>query len=170
MILKQRRRVWGNNTDAANDFSVIDERGEKIGRIYRTLVGRSRGYLDLDGVQGAGWVRTDVGSSAGGIQGSVGDARAAGTGRLSVVHRRRIRAVASSRAATFSRVICSRTKSFGLLARRTRLAKMICKNWYSTLRTVSDHRAHRRHTNDSSVRAFAVKTRAFGAPLRGFGP
>ena len=44
-----------------------------------------------------------------------------------------------------------------------------CKNWYSTLRTVSDHRAHRDRTNDSSVRAFAVKTRAFGAPLRGFG-
>ena len=44
--------------------------------------------------------------------------------------------------------------------------KLICKNWYSTLRTVSDHRAH---TNDSSVRAFAVKPRAFGAPLCGFG-
>ena len=43
------------------------------------------------------------------------------------------------------------------------------KNWYSTLRTVSDHRAHRGHTNDSSVRAFAVKPRAFGAPLCGFG-
>jgi hypothetical protein len=47
---------------------------------------------------------------------------------------------------------------------------MTCINWYSTLRTVSDHRAHRGPTNDSSVRAFAVKTRAFGAPLRGFGP
>jgi hypothetical protein len=45
-----------------------------------------------------------------------------------------------------------------------------CKNWYSTLRTVSDHGAHRGHTNDSSVRAFAVKARASGAPLRGFGP
>jgi hypothetical protein len=44
MMLQQRRKAWGNNTDAANDFSVIDERGEKIGRIYRTLVGRSRGY------------------------------------------------------------------------------------------------------------------------------
>ena len=46
---------------------------------------------------------------------------------------------------------------------------LICKNWYSTLRTVSDHRAHRGHTNDRSVRAFAVKPRAFGAPLCGFG-
>jgi hypothetical protein len=45
----------------------------------------------------------------------------------------------------------------------------MCKNWYSTLRTVSDLRAHRGRTNDSSARAFAVKTRAFGAPLRGFG-
>jgi hypothetical protein len=44
MMLKQRRRVWGNNTDAANDFSVIDERGEKIGRIYR-IGGRSRGHV-----------------------------------------------------------------------------------------------------------------------------
>jgi formylglycine-generating enzyme required for sulfatase activity len=37
------------------------------------------------------------------------------------------------------------------------------------LRTASGHSAHRGHTNDSSVRPFAVKPRAFGAPLRGFG-
>ena len=43
-MLKRRRIYWADDTDAANDFSVIDERGEKIGRIYRTLVGRSRGY------------------------------------------------------------------------------------------------------------------------------
>jgi hypothetical protein len=47
--------------------------------------------------------------------------------------------------------------------------KMRCKDWYSALRTASGQSAHRGHTNDSSVRAFAVKPRAFGAPLRGFG-
>jgi hypothetical protein len=44
MMLKRRRKIRADGTDAANDFSVIDERGEKIGRIYRTLVGRGRGH------------------------------------------------------------------------------------------------------------------------------
>jgi hypothetical protein len=44
MMLQHRRRAWANDTDAANDFSVIDERGEKIGRIYRTHIGQCRGY------------------------------------------------------------------------------------------------------------------------------
>jgi hypothetical protein len=34
---------------------------------------------------------------------------------------------------------------------------------------VADHGEHREHKNDCSVRAFAVKPRAFGAPLHGFG-
>jgi hypothetical protein len=42
MMLKQRRNRWADGSDAANDCTVID--GEKIGRIYRTLVGRGRGY------------------------------------------------------------------------------------------------------------------------------
>jgi hypothetical protein len=58
----------------------------------------------------------------------------------------------------------------GPVSGRAMIEALICKNWYSTLRTVSDHGAHRGHTNDSSVRAFAVKARASGAPLRGFGP
>jgi hypothetical protein len=37
MMLKRRRIKWADGTDAANDFSVIDERGKKIGRIYRTV-------------------------------------------------------------------------------------------------------------------------------------
>jgi hypothetical protein len=44
MMIKQRRKGWADGSDAANDYTVIDERGEKIGRIYRTLVGRGRGY------------------------------------------------------------------------------------------------------------------------------
>jgi hypothetical protein len=37
MMLKRRRIQWAAGSDAANDFSVIDERGKKIGRIYRTV-------------------------------------------------------------------------------------------------------------------------------------
>jgi hypothetical protein len=37
MMLKHRRIQWADGTDAANDFSVVDERGKKIGRIYRTV-------------------------------------------------------------------------------------------------------------------------------------
>jgi hypothetical protein len=36
MMLKHRRAKWTDGSSAANDFSVIDERG-KNGRIYRTL-------------------------------------------------------------------------------------------------------------------------------------
>jgi len=39
-----------------------------------------------------------------------------------------------------------------------------CKNWYSISRAVSDNDAHRGNMDDRSVRAFAVKPRAFGAP------
>jgi hypothetical protein len=39
MMLKHRRTRWADGSNAANDYSVIDERGEKIGRIYRTLAG-----------------------------------------------------------------------------------------------------------------------------------
>ncbi len=44
-----------------------------------------------------------------------------------------------------------------------------CKNWYSISRAVSDNDAHRGNMDDRSVRAFAVKPRAFGAPLCGVG-
>jgi hypothetical protein len=40
-----------------------------------------------------------------------------------------------------------------------------CKIWYSISQTVSDLG----NIHDRSIRAFAVKPRAFGAPLRGFG-
>ena len=42
---------------------------------------------------------------------------------------------------------------------------MKCKIWYSISQTVSDLG----NTHDRSIRAFAVKPRAFGAPLSGFG-
>jgi hypothetical protein len=37
-MLKLRRIVWDNDTPSTRneDFEVIDERGEKIGRMYRT--------------------------------------------------------------------------------------------------------------------------------------
>jgi len=41
MMLKHRRIQWADGTDAANDFSVIDERGKKIGRIFVTSNGGS---------------------------------------------------------------------------------------------------------------------------------
>src|SRR6266487_271588 len=44
-----------------------------------------------------------------------------------------------------------------------------CKNWYSISRTVLDNHAHCGNADDCSVRAFAVKPRAFGAPLCGVG-
>jgi hypothetical protein len=37
MMLKHRRTRWTDGSNAANDYSVVDERGEKIGRIYRIL-------------------------------------------------------------------------------------------------------------------------------------
>jgi len=37
MMLKRRRIQWADGTAAANDFNVIDGRGTKIGRMYRTL-------------------------------------------------------------------------------------------------------------------------------------
>ena len=40
-----------------------------------------------------------------------------------------------------------------------------CKIWYSIFQTVSDLG----NIYDRSIRAFAVKPRAFGAPLSGFG-
>jgi hypothetical protein len=46
--------------------------------------------------------------------------------------------------------------------------EMICKILYSSLQTVSDW-TRSRLLDCSSVRAFAVKPRAFGAPLRGCG-
>ena len=46
---------------------------------------------------------------------------------------------------------------------------IMCKNWYSISRAVSDNDAHRGNMDDRSVRAFAVKPRAFGAPLCGVG-
>ena len=47
---------------------------------------------------------------------------------------------------------------------------IICKNWYSIPRTLSDEGAHRfAYRDDRSARAFAVKPRASGAPLRGCG-
>jgi hypothetical protein len=42
---------------------------------------------------------------------------------------------------------------------------VICKIWYSISQTVSDLG----NIHDRSIRAFAVKPRAFGAPLSGFG-
>src|SRR6266536_6011874 len=38
---------------------------------------------------------------------------------------------------------------------------LICKNWYSISRTVLDNHAHCGNADDCSVRAFAVKPRAF---------
>ena len=52
---------------------------------------------------------------------------------------------------------------------RTACHHIRCRNWYSIFRTVSDDVAHRDHRDDRSVRGFAVKPRAFGAPLCGFG-
>ena len=42
---------------------------------------------------------------------------------------------------------------------------LTCKIWYSISQTVSDLV----NIYDRSIRAFAVKPRAFGAPLSGFG-
>ncbi len=43
--------------------------------------------------------------------------------------------------------------------------RQICKIWYSISQTVSDLG----NIYDRSIRAFAVKPRAFGAPLSGLG-
>ena len=43
------------------------------------------------------------------------------------------------------------------------------KIWYSICRTMSDHDVLCGNVNDRSVRAIAVKPRAFGAPLCGVG-
>ena len=45
------------------------------------------------------------------------------------------------------------------------LGLLRCKIWYSISQTVSDLG----NIHDRSIRAFAVKPRAFGAPLSGFG-
>jgi hypothetical protein len=47
--------------------------------------------------------------------------------------------------------------------------KIKCKIWYLISRTMSDPICIRRNIHDRSIRAFAVKPRAFGAPLSGFG-
>jgi len=47
--------------------------------------------------------------------------------------------------------------------------KLTCKIWYLICRTVSEDDAHRGNNDDRSVGAFAVKPRAFGAPLCGIG-
>jgi hypothetical protein len=44
-----------------------------------------------------------------------------------------------------------------------------CKIWYLISPTVSEDDAHRGNNDDRSVGAFAVKPRAFGAPLCGIG-
>ena len=44
-----------------------------------------------------------------------------------------------------------------------------CKIWYLISRTVSEDDAHRGNNDDRSVGAFAVKPRAYGAPLCGIG-
>jgi hypothetical protein len=51
---------------------------------------------------------------------------------------------------------------FKKISPRTRI---VCKIWYSISQTVSDLG----NVYDRSIRAFAVKPRAFGAPLCGFG-
>jgi hypothetical protein len=45
----------------------------------------------------------------------------------------------------------------------------ICKIWYLISRTVSDDDAYCGDIDDRSVRVFAVKPRAFGAPPCGIG-
>ena len=45
----------------------------------------------------------------------------------------------------------------------------MCKNWYPNSRTLSDDHAHRGAKDYRSARTFAVKPRAFGAPLLGIG-
>jgi len=37
LTLKLRRVRWSAGSNAANDYTVLDEHSEKIGRIYRTL-------------------------------------------------------------------------------------------------------------------------------------
>ena len=54
-------------------------------------------------------------------------------------------------------------------ARSTGLKDFRCKIWYLISRTVSEDDAHRGSNDDCSVGAFAVKPRAFGAPLCGIG-
>src|SRR5262249_51111301 len=49
------------------------------------------------------------------------------------------------------------------------LVACICKIWYSICRTMSDCNVLCGNVNDRSVRAIAVKPRAFGAPLCGVG-
>jgi len=46
---------------------------------------------------------------------------------------------------------------------------VICKIWYLISRTASEDDAHRGNNDDRSVGAFAVKPRAFGAPLAALG-
>ena len=48
---------------------------------------------------------------------------------------------------------------------KANIAPVRCKIWYSISQTVSDLG----NIHDRSIRAFAVKPRAFGAPLSGFG-
>jgi hypothetical protein len=61
--------------------------------------------------------------------------------------------------------------SFAPAARYGRMAYwwclLICKICYLISRTVSEDNGHRDAMHDRSVRAFAVKPRAFGAPSCG---
>jgi len=75
MMLKHRRTGRAGGSNAANDFSVIDKRGKKIGRICLTLAvggGHAWNWTVYRREEPAiGWTRADVGDGAGGVRGSV---------------------------------------------------------------------------------------------------
>jgi hypothetical protein len=84
------RRTWHDGGQPREDYEVIDERGEKVGRIYRTLaVGGGEAWnWTVYGIavtnHPPGRPGTDAGSRAGGVQGGVGDMPAAGAGGLNI--------------------------------------------------------------------------------------
>jgi hypothetical protein len=71
----------------------------------------------------------------------------------------------SSRSSRARVLVIGGTLGVGRLTPRFRTIQVYpkCKIWYLISPTVSEDNAHRGNINDRSVRAFAVKPRAFGA-------
>jgi hypothetical protein len=62
MMLKRRRIKWADGSNAANGFEVLDERGEKVGRVYRTItIGGSEAWRwSVYGIAGTNYPRAGL--------------------------------------------------------------------------------------------------------------
>jgi hypothetical protein len=88
----RRRRYRGENWknpegERVRAFALlITPANEPIGCVHDRMPAldatSSPKFPAYNWLRSIGWARTDAGSSAGGVQGGMGDVRAAGTGRL----------------------------------------------------------------------------------------